>query len=378
VVSPRRVGAPTLERAERILVYRVDEIGDVVLTTPFLRELRRSAPQAHITLVVKPSSRSLVETSRHVDEILTYDYLHRRVFVRPDRYVQIMRFWRDHLRGTAFDLALVPRRDHDYYGARLLAFLSGAPWRVAYEPSGPSEPVLTPGGAPWLTHLVRDRTPRHEVESVLNFLRAIGGSVGTSELEVRLTPQDESAADRVLGAYRRDQPLVALGIGAGARRRLWPVQRFVEVGRFLQRQLGAQVVVIGGPSDAANGSRVVSALGYGALNLAGHLSLRQTAAVLRRCRLYVGNDSGPMHLAASQSTGVVEVSCHPIDAPTNHPNAPERFGPWRVPAAIVQPMAQRSPCRAGCRVRWPHCILGVSTAQVLDAIDTLWPATAAA
>src|SRR5205823_14665633 len=202
--------------------------------------------------------------------------------------------------GNNFDLALVPRRDHDYYGAKLLAFLSGARWRVGYEPSGPHEAVLTEGGGPLLTHVVRDATTRHETESVLKFLCSLGGSVETSALEVRVTADDQAAVDAMLDARGIKGPIVALGIGAGARRRRWPSARFEQLARFVRERLRATVVIVGSERDRADGKRLVGAVGCNTHNLAGSLSLRQSAALLGRCRLFLGNDSGPMHLAASQ------------------------------------------------------------------------------
>lgn len=369
---------PSLAGARRIVVFRVDEIGDVVLTTPFLRELRRNAPEAHITLVVKPGVLSLVETLPYMNRVLTYDWLHRRVYLRPDRVGRLLGFWWRHLRTEPFDLALVPRRDYDYYGAKVLAYLSGAGWRVGYDPSGPSEPVLRTGGAPLLTHVVQDATPRHEAVSALNMLRTLGGTIGSTRLELRPTSADELAVDRVLAEAGVGGPLVGVAVGAGSGRRRWPVERFGGVVEYVRRHLQAQVVVVGGPGDAREGALLARGGDCGVFNLAGRLSLRQTAVLLGRCRLFLGNDSGPMHLAVTQGTPVVEVSCHPLDAPLDHANSPARFGPWEVPDRVVRPVRHRRPCRGGCRAKWPHCILGVSVADVQHAVAELWSATAGA
>jgi ADP-heptose:LPS heptosyltransferase len=367
--------APILEAARRILVCRVDEIGDVVLTTPFLRELRRNAPHAHITLVVKPAVASLVETSPYVDKVLTYNWLHRRVFIRPDRYTRVFEFWSQHLRHDSFDLALLPRRDHDHYSAKLLAFLSGARWRVGCEPTGPSEPILTRGGWPLLTHVVRDRTPRHEVVSTLNILRALGGRVETAQLELQLIPEDQRAVDEVVRATGATAPLIALSMGAGASRRKWPLDRFRALVLWIQHALPATVVVIGGPADAVDGARLAASFERGVVNLAGRFTLRQTAALLSRCRMFIGNDSGPMHLAVAAGTPVVEVTCHPSTGPLDHANSPARYGPWEVAAKVVRPRDHRWPCWHGCLARWPHCILGVSVPEVQAAVAELWTAT---
>jgi ADP-heptose:LPS heptosyltransferase len=142
--------------------------------------------------------------------------------------------------------------------------------------------------------------------------------------------------------------------------------------------LGGAVVVVGGPEDAAAGQQVANACGDRAMSLAGRLSLRQVSALLQRCSVFVGNDSGPMHLAGAAGVPVVEVSCHPLSAPIDHPNSPARFGPWGVSARIVRPARHRRPCSNGCRSPWAHCILGVRVEDVVPAVADLWSETHAA
>ena len=114
---------------------RVDEIGDVVLTTPFLRELRRNVPMAHITLVVKPGVANLVQTSPHVDQILTYDWLHRRPYLRPDRYPRLLRL---HLRKSSPAAGSVSSRSKDafcWWRRRKRCWNSNATFWQAQEPA---------------------------------------------------------------------------------------------------------------------------------------------------------------------------------------------------------------------------------------------------
>ena len=116
---------------------RLDEIGDVVMTTPFLRELRRNLPGAWITLAVKPSLFNLVELCPYVNEVLTYE----KELQKSVAFALLRHHWRDIKSAVAFsrkqpyDLAIVPRWDTDYYNASYLAYFSGAPWRIGYSES---------------------------------------------------------------------------------------------------------------------------------------------------------------------------------------------------------------------------------------------------
>ena len=189
------------------------------------------------------------------------------------------------------------------------------------------------------------------------------------KLETWLSEEDENFADEIL-ASADDGLLVALGPGAGSPNRMWPIGRFVEVGRRLTDQ-GARLVVMGGPGEEALGDELRRRVGGQLLDLTGRTTLRQSAAVLRRCSLFCGNDTGPMHLAAAVGIPVVEVSCHSHRGDDLHANSPVRFGPWRVPHRILRPEEPTDGCTTGCRARVPHCILKVQVDSVIAATSSL-------
>lgn len=113
-----------------------------------------------------------------------------------------------------------------------------------------------------------------------------------------------------------------------------------------------------------------------AVPLAGRLNLRESTAALSRCAVAVGNDSGPLHLAAAARVPCVEISCHPTTGDVLHNNAPERFGPWGVASSIVRPGAAMPPCSTACVKHAPHCILGVEVDHVETAVVELLERTA--
>jgi len=143
------------------------------------------------------------------------------------------------------------------------------------------------------------------------------------------------------------------------------------VADWLVQKHAARIVVIGGKGEEALGDEIVRELGHRGINTAGRTTLRQAAALMQRCALYVGNDTGPMHLAAAAGLRVVEISCHPRDGSRAHPQSPARFGPWRVPHAILQPHAPTAPCTNTCIAEAPHCILNVQVDSVKDAVERL-------
>ena len=376
-LSGRRPSGPLeLSRVERVLVVRVDEIGDTLLTGPFLRELRRNLPQAEITLVVNPAVRNLVERCPYVDRVLTYEWAVSGLFGRLKRHVRALKLARKHLWPRRLDLALLPRWPRDRYHASFVTYFSGAAHRVGYsETVTAAKQRLNRGADRLFTRSLVTTGLEHEVERGLSMLRALGGEVRETGLEVWVDAEDEAQAERLLAGEedrgRPDSPRIALGIGAGSQRRVWPIPRFAEMARVLDADHGARVLALGSDGDRVRGESFSRQLGETVLNLVGKTTLREAAAVLQRCDLYVGNDTGVMHLAVAAGIPVVEISCHPRTGSPDHDHSPVRFGPWGVEHRVLRPAEPLPPCEDGCRGSVAHCITAVSVDQVLEAVTAL-------
>lgn len=365
-----------IEQRKNILVARLDGIGDLIMTGPFLRELRRAYPDAWITLIVDPRASNLVEGCPHVDRVLTFRAPSVSQWWHPlSRRLKAHSFARRHLWGTRYDVAIVPRWGVDFYEATALIYLSGAPFRAGYsEQVSANKQFQNPGYDRFLTNVLDDRSVKHEVQRNLDILPALQAEAADDGLEMWLSEEDENFANETLpssGAI----PLVALALGAGHPRRIWPIERFAEVGRWLAGR-GARLVVVGGPGEEGLGEEMRERLGGGLIDLTNRTTLRQTAAVIRHCSLFVGNDAGPMHMAAAVGVPVVEISCHSLRGDDLHSNSPKRFGPWGVPHRIVRPEEPGDECAAGCLVAAPHCILNVTGDSVIAAIESLMEETA--
>jgi heptosyltransferase-2 len=364
--------AVNLAHVKSVLVVRVDEIGDLVLTSPFLRELRRNLPGAWITLVVKPSNRNLAMTCVYVDEVVTYDWeFDGRAGVHEMRLLaRGMALASKHLWRHRFDLAIAPRWGPDDHNAGLIVYLSGAPRRLAYEGMACDVECGANGHSRLYTELLSDRGPRHEAERGLDIIESLGGTVGDERLEIWTRPDDEAYAEKLLADPGRSNgtPIVSFGIAARSPRRIWPVERFAALGRWLVEEYDARIILIGGEHHIALAEELTRRLEGKIINSVGQTTLRQAGALLRRCTLHVGNNSGPLHLAAAVGVPVVEISCHPLHGSDLHPTSPARFGPWSVPHTTVQPSAPLPPCRDGCDADRPHCILGIEVAHVREAV----------
>lgn len=364
----------TPSQAKRILVVRLDEIGDVVMTTPLLRELRRLFAEAWISLVVKSELLNLIELCPYVDEVLTYDGATPRRFQQARRHFRALSLGRSKLWPRRFDLAIVPRWGVDLYHGAFLAYFSGARCRLGYsEKVSPDKERVNQGSDALFTHLLNDGSPRHDVQRNLEIVRYLGGETNDDTLELWSDEADERFVDSILSsdAIRRDALLVAIAPGAGAAKRRWPITKYIELAQWLKESVSASVVIVGGIEDQQLGRDLQTHLGETVVNVTGRLSLRQTFALLKHCDLYVGNDTGPMHLSAAAGVPVVEISCHPRSGSPNHPNSPVVYGPWGASHVILQPSMPLEPCEQFCAATEAHCIVGVGIDEVKQAVSTL-------
>jgi ADP-heptose:LPS heptosyltransferase len=369
-------GRIDLTQIRRVLVVRLDEIGDLVLTTPFLRELRRNLPGASITLLVSKRTRNLVELCPHVDEVVTFEPPGPGLLRSVRALRRALRLARDHLWRRHFDLAVAPRWDHDSYYGSMVTYLSGARHRIGYsEHVAEEKRRLNPGLHRLLTHSINESAVKHEVERGLDLIRLLGGAVSEDRVELWVGEEDELFADRLLQHYgiQSDTLLLAVGPGAGHPKRMWPISNFVELGTWFKEVFDGFVVVVGSNADKPLGEELRIRLGATVIDGTGRTTLRQTATLLRRCHLFIGSDAGPMHMAAAAERPVVEISCHPLGGSPGHTNSPVRFGPWRVPHVILRPERSLPGCYEGCHSDQAHCIRGVSVEQVKQALAILLP-----
>ena len=351
--------AAALTSARHILLVRLDRIGDVTLTFPLVRELRRNAPEAELVLVVRPELSNLAARCPHIDRVVAFDPEATGTFRRLVLHGRALKLAATQLWSQRPDLALLPRFDADIYHATFLMYFSGARRRIAYsEHVGGRKTLQNTDYDLLLTDPIVSNGVKHEVERNLDLLRALGGDIANDELELWLTDEDRDFARRAIGRLpgSDDSPLIALGVGASAAKRRWPVERYAELAAWLKQQFGARLVVLGGPGEEALGAVVSRVLGSACLDLVGRTTLGQAAAVLESATIFVGNDTGTMHLAAAVRTPVIAISCHPLSGLPDHANSPIRFGPWGVPSRVLQPEQGMTPCVNTCESEDAHCI----------------------
>ena len=370
----RQAAAPPgpLLDCKRVVVIRFDEIGDLILTLPFLRELRQSMPHARIALVVRPALVNLVQLCPHVDAIIPFA---PKFGFRPGRLIKLLA-----LRKAVFsalggvpELGILPRFDADFSRGLIALLAAGAQWRIAFSESAtPEKAVADIDTDRFLTQAIKPPPGElHELNRNLSLLEALGAAVQSDRLELYLSGEDRNKAAQILSPHSHIRVWVGLCAGASIPRKRWPVDRFTQVAKHVMENIpDCGVVVIGGPDDRNAGVFIQQHIPGTVVNVAGELTLRETAAVLANCALYIGNDTGPMHLAAAVGVPVVAIFADPRPACAEESGGnppPARFDPCGVPYRIVTPPAGETSDQSAMKSRCGF-IDRVMVNDVMDAV----------
>ncbi len=351
----------------RLLVVKLADMGDLLTATPALRALRESFPTARLEALITPHTLPLLTRSPLVDEVITfpkarYDSLLLTFY--PPSLLGLFRLWRE-LRRRRYDKVIILHHLTTLWGTAKYAALAlsiGAKERVG----------LDNGRGFFLTRRAKDLGfgGRHEVEYWLEVVGLLGAGTEDKRMQAPFSEEDEREVEELLQGSK-GSPLVALHPGSGgySPARRWPPERFAQVADGLIEEYGVEVALVGGPEEGRLTRQVASLMSHPSLDLGGRTSLPLLAALLRRCHLFVGNDSGVMHLAAAVGTPVVA-----IFGPSN----PSAWGPWGVKSEVVRVEMDCSPCfyrgfrlgrREGCHD--PKCMDGITPEMVLAAVERL-------
>jgi ADP-heptose:LPS heptosyltransferase len=357
-----------------IVIFRLDQLGDLVLTTPLFRELKRFYPEARCTVVVRPQFSALLTTNRNIDEILPMREIKAEWLpVRARWLLSVLWFCWTELRHRQFDLAISPRWDVDESLATMLCALVNAGKRMGHSSRvSPAKRRINRGFDAAFDVAVPPGRLRHEVDRNLAVLETLGATIGTRRLEIFLTAHDRRFADELLKHHDGQRQLVALGIGARAAGRKWPLERYAECITRLNEQRMVQPVIVCSAEEDGEASALSAKLAVPPYILSG-VPLRSVCAVLERCDLFLGNDSGTAHLAAAMNCPTVVVSRHPVDGDPAHANSPARFAPRCPRFRVTQPPTGLDECVVSCRSDRPHCILQVTAEHVTAAAMELLP-----
>ncbi|MEO7659989.1 MAG: glycosyltransferase family 9 protein [Pyrinomonadaceae bacterium] len=292
------------EKKDKILVYLIGSLGDTIVTIPAMRSVRRHFPDAEIVILQNTQAGGLVPASEVVprdlfDRSLSYESDLKGADKAIGYFRLLVKLWQERF-DTVIYLAPSERpsasvnRDKTFFRVcgitRLLGFHS-----FSKEELYPSEP----SGHPAVTD--------HEAMRKLIRLERDGIEVSlASDLRTpffRFSEDELKEVKDLLIPLKKDpdSPVMAIGPGSKTSANLWPVTNFIDLAGKVAATFDHEIVIVGGPAEAGIGDEIVKSLGFG-INLAGRFSVRESAAFLSMCDLYLGVDSGTSHLAAAAGT----------------------------------------------------------------------------
>lgn len=327
---------------DRLLLIRLGAVGDVLRTLPALHMLRRTFPHIHLAWIVEELSRELLMDHPEIDQVITFPRRElRSAGLHPTQLPAIVsRLARD-LRREQFGVALDLQGS---FKSALVALLSAAPRRIGFAPGHCREMsfLLTnewvPLPSPWL----------NRVERNLRLVEALGARGDEIAMVLPERPEDGRKADGILADLAPEGEAVVLlspGTSRRQRHKKWPPGHYARLARLLKRLPGVAPVIVWGPGEEDLANAIVDASRGDAL-LAPGVGLRMLAALLRRSALFIGADTGPMHLAWGVGCPVVALfgpTDPRLNAPLGRSHIVLREGPATASIApeVVGEVAER-------------------------------------
>ena len=347
-------GGTERESFRRVLLVRLDNLGDVLLTTPAFRAVRQALPEAHLALLAGPAGCGVGRLDPDLDETILYHALNEDVYFRlpqdPEREMAAV----ETLKERDFDAAIIfTSYKQSALPAAYLCYLANIPVRAAGSFEGPGS---------LLTHRHRyeeTAPPKHETLRGLELTEFLG--LPPVEPEMVLVPraEDEEDAARLLerhGLKRQGlERFFLVHPGASASSRAYPPERYSEVVEGLVEQSGLPVLVTGGPSEDDLARRVAGSVG---IALGGETSFGSFAALVGRASVVVTNNTGTSHVASALKRPVVTVFAGT--------NPAEQWGPWRTPNRLLTHPVPCAPCYKRVCPIGHECLTRIAPGTVVD------------
>src|SRR4030042_5100229 len=295
---------------QNILVVRNDRFGEFLLNIPAMRALKETYKGAKVIAMVNPYVKELAESVPFIDEIIVWS---------EGKHSFSKLFWLiSQLKYRKIDMAVMLNPSKEL---NILTFFTGIPIRVGYSKK-------------WgflLTHKIKDEKrfeKKHEVDYNLELVGLTGAKTENRSLFIDIN--DEFSTD-LKDFPAGNQDLLALHPWTSDSIKQWPIENFSNLSSELAKQLNAKVIIIGGKDELSKGSGIFSDLGKDIINLTGKTSLVQLASLLKKCKLLISGDSGPVHLAACVGIPVVAIFRSDIPGKSS-----KRWGPCGAGNAVIE------------------------------------------
>ncbi len=346
--APKRPIRPfvlsSLGGINRILLMTTTAIGDTLFSTPAIRAVKESYPDKEVHVLGHVRSHLLLQENPYLDRLLLYRGKRKGI-------IELIR----ELREQRYDLVVILHSNDPE--ALPLAWATQAPYII-----GPG----TSRFAEFLSNKVYCYDDnRHAIERRLDFVRVIGADTVNKKMDLFLPAQGEKKADRILGAKWKDsfQPLIGLHPTGSGTYKWWPADYFAGLAQELVKRVQVRFIIFSTRKEAAVSRSIAKNLGDNVLQVQGKYDLLEVAALMKKCRLFIANDSGPLHMALA--LGIPTLALIGADSPL-------RIGPYQVSNSTFlykkeevcrEPRCLNQACRDN------RCLKAISPEEALAVIE---------
>lgn len=302
---------------KRILILKLGAIGDVIHSLPVLSTLRRALPKAHLAWAVEDTAYPVLEGNRDLDELILLE----RKRLKGWFAISYIRSWLGELRGKSFDTVLDL---HNLLKTGFIAYASRASMRVGFR-------KFREGNFLFMNHWIPpEARHQHAVDKYLSLLAPLGidENIWDRRFPLNWTNEDELFIDQFFREQQqhREQRWVVINPGASWPSKRWPPSRYAKVGDALIKEYSVRVLILWGPREYPLAESIGKSMAEKSV-LAPKTSIKQLMALIKRCRLFISGDTGPVHIAAA--LGVPTVTLF-------GPSSPLRNGPYGEGHRIIK------------------------------------------
>lgn len=337
----------------RIVIVKPSSLGDVIHTLPLLRTLRNEYPSAYIAWVLEGSFRELLDGNTDLDEVIVVHTKKWRRKINATTFREIRKAIR-RLRELRFDIAI------DLQGllkSGVITWITNAKVRLGFHKTDMRESI----NAIFLNKRADPAKPdRHAIERSLDLLKALGIEDFKIHFGLDVSPKGETMAENFLGNQSHAGPLVAINPGFGFRTKAWGLEKYAVLGDMLMEKLNCAVLLTWGPGERNMVERIAETMKKTPWILPP-TSIKQSFSFFRRCDLFIGSDTGPMHICTAFGVKTLVLM---------GPTAPLRNGPFGEGHTVIQ---KDLPCK-NCYKRkclTMECMKSILVDEVFEAASRI-------
>ena len=375
---PFRKKLDSIEWKNILVVQLESTFGDMIWSTAFYRELKSAFAGAYIVAIINSKFVSLYYNCPYIDKIVSYECDTILQEVSTEMEKKVNSFIKRTFAAPKFDAVFLPRLLPTSYADNweniLLAFASGAENRIAHAMYvNQYQRYMCDIISELFTVVAKHTIAKHEVLHDLDMLTVCGCGYVHDDMELWIGDKDMEFSTSILKDISEDVLLIAVALVGSSGTRSWSPCKYGNVFFELSRRYGNKIrFLLCGGTDANKASlKIPDEQKENCIDITGKTTLTEAAAVISRCALYLGSDTGLMHMAASFGIPIIEISASNMETPDYWGSSPRRTGPWKVDSMVLRPKKGLDECKYFCARPYAHCIDQVTEEQVVNALEDM-------